>query len=146
MCFFTGGLYQFYFFYKSWKYIDDGKNKVINPAFKSMFYFIFNFSLIESYLILSKKTNILYSITFHLIVLLNISFILLNILDDESIFIFSTLSYLVLIPFLNLRNDYFDKAQKEMINRKWLSKKDVRILGWFWFTVIAFIILLIILD
>ncbi len=143
MCFFTGGLYQLYFFYKSWKYIDDGKNNMINPAFKSMFYFIFNFSLIESYLILSKKSNILYSITFHLIVLLNIIFILLNIIDDESIFIFSTLQYLVLIPFLNLRNKYFDKAQKEMKKRKWLSKKDVRFLGWFWLIAIAFIVLLI---
>jgi NADH:ubiquinone oxidoreductase subunit 6 (subunit J) len=146
MCFFTGGLYQLYFFYKSWKYIDEGKNNMINPAFKSMFYFIFNFSLIESYLILSKKTNILYSIVFHLIVLLNISFILLNIIDDESIFIFNTLPYLVLIPFLNLKNKYFDKVQKEMKKRKWLSKEDVRILGWFWLIGIAFIVLLIIFN
>ena len=38
MCFFTGGLYQLYFFYKSWMYIDIGKNNGISPAFKSVFY------------------------------------------------------------------------------------------------------------
>jgi len=145
MCFFTGGLYQLYFFYKSWKYIDDGKNIRISPALKSIFYFIFNFSLIESYLILSKKTNIFYSLFFHFIILLNISFNILNIVD-EYFYFFGLLSYLILIPFLYLRNYYFNKAQKYMIKRKWLSKEDVRILGWFWFSIFALIILFIIFN
>tara|TARA_B110000114_G_scaffold17792_1_gene17185 strand:+ start:2651 stop:3151 length:501 start_codon:yes stop_codon:yes gene_type:complete len=138
LCFFTLGIFQLYFFYNSWKAIDDGQNNKISPAIKSIFYIIFNFYLVESYLTLTKKTSLLYSLFFHLIVLLNSCFNLLNMVDEGNL-IFFTLSNIVLIPILNLRNSYFNKTKENIKKRKWLSKDDVRFIVWVW---IIFIVLI----
>jgi len=142
MSIFTFGLYQLYFFYTSWKYIDNERKNKISPSLKSIYYMFFNFSLVDNYLLLSKKTNKIYSLLIYLCVLINI---FLNILSaqNEQLLVFCSLSCFFLIPFLQLRNSYLNKVESKLNKRKWLSKKDVKILGRFWVTMLVLVIFII---
>ena len=141
MSVFTFGLYQIFFFYESWKYIDNERESNLSPSLKSIFYMIFNFSLVENYLFLSKKRNILYSLLIYLCIIINI---ILNLLSTQidQFKSFSLLACLFLIPFLNLRNSYICMTENKIKKRKWLNNADVRILGYFWLVVLLLMIFL----
>jgi hypothetical protein len=139
MSVFTIGLYQFYWFYKNWDFINDRQKLRIKPIWRSIFRYIFCYSLFNRVRQAAREVNINTRIS---PALLTVAYIVLNIferLPHPGIWI-SFLSILILLPVQNLINKIHKQvAPHSEINNRYLKANIVTIVIGAIFLLLGFI-------
>ena len=104
------GLYQLYWFYRHWRYLRDEKNLNIMPAMRTLFIIIFGYSFFRKFYQLAKEKGYTKKPP---LALLFILYIVIQLPAVASTFLamLSCLSFLFLIPVLNMMNFYYLKEQ-----------------------------------
>ena len=134
----TGGIYELYWFYKTWKFLKE-KNKLdISPFWRAVFSPLFASSNAEHVLKLANEKNYpeKYSPT-----VIGISFFILNVLWrlPDPYWLISSFTFLPMIPIVKAMNFYWQNRNPDLPLKKFYWWQVILII----FGIIYFILVLI---
>jgi len=134
------GLYQVYWFYKHWSFLRDEKKINILPVWRALLIIFFGYSLFRKFYKLAVEKGYKGNPSLGLLFIIYIALSLFAYLPGDYLWIITLLSFIPLIPILNMMNFYYVKEQQNYNIRKKLTKGEKKFLYIFWGLIILLVL------